>query len=152
MDPFKCWATKNRRFTVGRWAISNCIPGGPKPSPSGEMLVGFPVPSLACLAPSGSSFLPQTPSHSPYFPIAFFFKRKYFTYLFLEKREGIKKETERNTDVWEDPSRGHGLHVPWLRIEPSIFQFVGWHSTLWATPARAPYFSLLLSMNISNSL
>ena len=68
--------------------------------------------------------------------------KKYFIYLFLrEGKGGRKKETSTmcaclsHTPYW-----GPGLqlrHVPCLEIELATLWFSGWHSTHWATPARA---------------
>ena len=68
-------------------------------------------------------------------------------YLFLPRGEGREKERERKIDVrnidWLPltyPNWGPILqptHVPWLGIEPVTFQFAGWHSIHWDTPARA---------------
>ena len=74
--------------------------------------------------------------------------------LILERGEGRKRERERNTDVREKhrrvaihthPDRGPNLqpkHVPWPEIAPMTFQFKGWCSNQWTTPARAGWYIL----------
>ena len=65
-----------------------------------------------------------------------------FIYLFIYERGARKeKERERNINVWLPlpcPLLGTG-HVPWLEMKPVTFQFSGWHSIHWATPARVQY-------------
>ena len=76
----------------------------------------------------------------------FFFLFKDFTCLSLERGQRREKERERNIDVRQihGSVASHTLpagdlalrHVPWLEIEPVTFQFAGWHSVHWATPAK----------------
>ena len=67
---------------------------------------------------------------------------------FLERWEGKVTEGEKHQCARDTliccllhgPNWGPGpqpRHVPWLGIEPAAFQFTGWHSICWATPARA---------------
>ena len=77
------------------------------------------------------------------FVFIFFFNLIYF----LERGERRETERKRNTDVWNSNQMplvqalnwGSGLqsrHVSWLGIELSNFQFTGWCSAHWVTPAR----------------
>ena len=78
---------------------------------------------------------------SPITSVSFFFK-VLFIYFYREGkrvREGVKHE--RNNQLPLTGSHwGPGpqpRHVPWLGIKPATFQFTGWPSIHWATPARA---------------
>ena len=54
------------------------------------------------------------------------------------KKEGEKHQCVRKTSIM--PQLGTGpqpRHVLWPGIELATFCFIGWHSTNWATPARA---------------
>ena len=69
----------------------------------------------------------------------YFFKD--FIY-FLEGKGGKKRGREAPICgcLLHVPHWGPGLqprHVPWLGIEPAILWFADWHSTHWATHARA---------------
>ena len=73
----------------------------------------------------------------------FFFWR---FYLFLERRERREKERERNIDLLHNPKWGPGLqlrNVLWPGIELVTFQFIGWCSIHWVTPARVKTISLI---------
>ena len=71
----------------------------------------------------------------------FLFLKRFYLLIFLEKGGGREKDRGRNTDVW--------LFLTWpqlgtwpatqacaLGIKPVTLSFAGWHSVLWATPAR----------------
>ena len=93
----------------------------------------------------------------PYQFICLFFKR-FYLFTFLERGEGREEERERNISGWEIhgcllratnwASGPQPKHVPWWGTEPSTFQFRGWHSIHWATPARAflPIWSVFLCL------
>ena len=67
-------------------------------------------------------------------------------------RKGEKHQCVRDTSMGcfsHAPNRGCGpqpRHVPWLRIEPPIFQFEGWCPTHWATPLRVPLKKIFMNL------
>ena len=81
-----------------------------------------------------------------YFSWSFF--KKDFIHLFLERRRnGERGEKYQMCGcLLHAPNQGPDLqprHVPWLRVQLVTLWFTGWHSTHWATLARAKclYFS-----------
>ena len=63
-------------------------------------------------------------------------------YLFFECEEGRKwgRESSMCGCLSRAPCWGPDLqprHTPWVAIERAILWFADWHSTYWATPARA---------------
>ena len=72
--------------------------------------------------------------------LIFFFERKDFIYIFLERaRQGKKRETSMCGCLLCAPYWGPGpqpRHVPWLGIEQMTLSFPGLCSIHWATPAR----------------
>ena len=79
------------------------------------------------------------------------FFKKYFIYFFRERgkegeREGEKHQCVMHGCLLQAPNRGPGPqpgHVPWLGIKLVTFQFAGWCSIHWATPARVTIFFYL---------
>ena len=64
--------------------------------------------------------------------------KRFYLFIFREK-EGRRKRADKH-QILARPKWGPGLqprHVAWLGIKPVTFQFAGWHSIHWATPARA---------------
>ena len=78
--------------------------------------------------------------------------------LYFREGKGRERERDRSIDVrgkhWSvasctPPNWGPGpkpRYAPWRGIEPATFQFAGWHSSCWATPARAnlTYFKCII--------
>ena len=76
----------------------------------------------------------------------FFFLR---FYLFILREEKGRRKRGRETSMCgclsHAPYWGPGpqpRNVPWLGTEPTTLWFAGWHSSHWATPARAHCFLL----------
>ena len=88
----------------------------------------------------------------------FFFKKKYFIYLFLERGKWRRKrgrETSMCGCLCTIPIGvrlgSQPRHVPWLGINLETLWFAGWCSIHWATPARAEshrFFLCIISVPI----
>ena len=95
------------------------------------------IPWRGASQPLGADSLHSTPSFMERAAICFL---NFLKLIFLEIGEGKKKGRETSISclshvpqLGPNPQSGH---MPWLRIKPATFHFVGWCPTNWAIPVR----------------
>ena len=87
-------------------------------------------------------------SHTSQGTSHYFFKGRFYLFIFRERGKEREREGEKHWCVRETfigclsnaPSWAPGpqpRHVPQPGIKPATFQFAGWRSNRWPTPARA---------------